>query len=259
MSLTTKQTELYLIGSKHEQNDDHFNYQMLIKVLEKIQPDLILEEKALDWEMYDENYSYKAELFTNLDYSMANESKAIWEYKQKKSVQLRPIDMPGFGAWCRKHQYPAKVDALYEAINWIIGNSDKSTEFSHIIAPWLELAETESLFDSLEGVNSKAFHHLSKRMEAIFSEKFPQVFASSPNLAIHLETLKLRDEEWTMRNDCMVESTIKWLAELQPAKAVIITGATHIYYLLDKLQPLQDAHNFKIRDIRKVLNCLNLD
>jgi len=253
MSSKNQTTELYLMGSKHEQNDEIFNYGMLVKVLEKISPELILEEKPLDWEMYDENYSYKAELFTDPDYSMRNESKAIWEYKQKNQVQLRPLDMPGYGVWCRKHQYPAKVDALCEAVNWISENIDKLAEFCHIINPWLELAETEALFDSLEGVNSPAYHHLSKRMEAIFSEQFPQVFASCPNLAVHLETLKLRDEEWTTRNDCMVESTIKWLAELQPERAVIITGATHIYYLLDKLQPLQAANNFKIIDIRKTL------
>ncbi|MBU4485568.1 MAG: hypothetical protein KKD38_01440, partial [Candidatus Delongbacteria bacterium] len=131
-------TILYVIGSLHYENSELFNSQKLIDVLEEIMPDLILEEKDLDWEMYDDDFHYKTELFEDPVYSPTNESKAIWEYSRKHSVKQRPIDIKALGEWYRTNKYPEKEEAFDVFIEEVYKDNTKFPDKRDVIVKWLD-------------------------------------------------------------------------------------------------------------------------
>jgi|GEM_PF-4421975 len=243
-------TQLYIIGSLHYEDSDLFNYKKLVVILEKIMPDLILEEKDSNWEMYDENFNYKKEFFDDPTYYPTNESKAIYEFGLKHAIEQRPIDMKSFGAWCGDNKYPEKVDSFDVFIDNAYNDKTKFPEKRGVIVKWVNAEKKLESIKRIEDINSLMYEEASRNCESIIRNDLLPVFESDSELIKYCDTVKLMIDIWFKRNESMVENTLNWINELKPRKAVILVGARHIYYLKDRLKALQVRHSFEINEIR---------
>jgi len=246
-------TNLYIIGSLHYEDSELFNYHKLVDVLEKIMPALILEEKDLDWELYDENFHYKTELFDDPSYCPTNESKAICEYSQKQIVKQRPIDMKSFGEWCRSNKYPEKMDILDVFIDDVYNDKTKFPEKRDVIVKWIDAENNLESIKGIEDINSLMYEDAARNCENMINKEILPVFESDSELIKYCDSVKLMIDIWIKRNDSMVENSLKWINELKPRKAVIIVGARHVYYLKDCLKKVQNMHSFELKAINGLL------
>ncbi len=249
-------TDLYILGTRHRKRPE-FNGDSILKVLMRINPDLILCE--LDSSFFDSDFrlkspSWKFKLGVAYGFmDFENEGIALRHYREMKpSVILRPFDIEGRNQFYKKHDISTKSSKVLKKIRALYEKNELSSANSEIWEGWLK---SNRLYNEAYENQSTPKELNSKRHQAICAErqlykyrKINEIVQSEEALKKHRDFYQLHSDFWDTRNLKMVENIRKFVKEFGVQRVVVLTGATHPYYLLRELEKVEEQ-DFELREV----------
>lgn len=244
-------TEIYILGTVHEPSSPILNPQSLFEILDKIKPDVILQE--LDTEQMKD---FKEESMSK----NSNEVSAAILYLNKypKTLNL-PFEFEG------RNQY-RKVNGMVPSDNLTIRLMDslyqkKALNSTNMVVFEKYMEANNALRDfsktDIKTLNSLSFETVNRYRQFVQHHEIPKI-SNSEEIFAHQFVTKPNGEKisyrdgyqlwcnfWDLRNNTMALNIIKKANEYKGKKIVILTGVQHKYYLKELLDKYQDG-NYKV-------------
>lgn len=218
---TDKETQIYIIGTVHKETGQ-FNSDTLLRILNEINPDVILVE--CDSSYFTSDFEFQEDI---KNYFL--ETKAVSDYQKSKNVIIRPYDITGrdlhyddYSKITREKSFFKKLDSLKDNYS---GNNEvrKNLNSYHSL---LELADKMtrseiSYINSIEG---------SKNIDTINYSTYEGLYFLVSNIP-ELSPFKSYwiDEYnfWNKRNDAMIENIFKYSKQFEGKRIVVLCGFGH--------------------------------
>ena len=246
-------TEVIVIGTQHHPSTN-FNPQILLELLEKVQPDFILQEQ--DSASFDTTFQF-------VQPQTENEGIASTEYiKKYPSAQLRPYEFEG------RNQYRidngmrptdkltfALLDSLFQSNLLTDEEADIYTTYQESIEPLKVLASQSPkawntpVSDSLcKFRQTYQYQMLPKITNA--REEFTSRYVTKPNgeKINYREGFQLWANFWDTRNQTMAQNILKVAKENEGKRLVVLCGFMHRYYLIEELKKYQQEQNIVLKE-----------
>lgn len=247
-------TKLYIIGTVH-QSSDILNPEMLFKVLNDIQPDILLQE----------NDSEQIKTYFEDVMSTSNEQNASLKYLEKYPETLNlPFEFEGRNAYRKSNGMTPTdnltiklIDSLYNSNLLSPENNKIFKDYQNANAALIEFSKkgfkalNSIEFDSLNKYRQNIQHRLLTKItesETIFAERF----VTKPNgqKISFRDGYKLWCNFWDLRNNSMAINIIRTSYQHKGKKIVVLTGVQHKYYIKELLEKYHDG-NYEVIDYFK--------
>lgn len=244
------QTQVYIIGLKHDGNAK-FNHQTLLKKLKEWEPDLILWEQNIEFKRIPGMLTGK---FPGLA-RPGIEQTALQKYtRYNRKCRVLPYDMNVGDRHKFIRESSIKKNRLYYAL-------EKKAE-----SRTMTVADSTAFWD-FKNNYFKYFADIDEmELEAlngeVFAERTRNLFNNNKNLIVGLAEKYVSDTSlkswfqqsvslWDTRNQYMGNQIATIISDKKPKKLVVLTGAAHKYYLLDILREMKHLP-FRIEEWERI-------
>lgn len=244
-------TEIYILGTVHEPSSPILNPQSLFEILEKIKPDVILQE--LDTEQMKD---FKKESMSK----GSNEVSAAILYLNKypKIVNL-PFEFEGRNQYRKDHGMVPTDNLTIKLMDSLYQKKALNPTNMVIFEKYMEANNALKDFSKtdIKTLNSLSFETVNRYRQFVQHHEIPKI-SNSEDIFAHQFVTKPNGEKisyrdgyqlwcnfWDMRNNTMALNIIKQANQYKGKKIVILTGVQHKYYLKELLDKYQDG-NYKV-------------
>lgn len=250
---TTDTTKLIIIGTRHDGNA-YIKPDSFLQIFRSFNPDIILEEfdssSIKDCRLVERKGVEIAIKFKVYERSIESESVLIYQ-KENTAVCIKDYDIfianrfqyvKDLGKL--KVDFAAALDTLYHS-HFVKKKDKKIIEkywdlFRNIIDPIME----KGLYFFNQPIFNDAFsksHYLKQHELLSFFKKYPSLQSVEKKYRADIEF-------WEKRNTTMVKNILSVIQSNPSKKIIVLCGAAHKYFLLDKLLPLQTKNSFVIKE-----------
>jgi hypothetical protein len=229
------QKRVWLIGTAHEEKK-YVNADSLLRVLNRIKPDLILLE--LESKHFTKEFKFDTATYSLKDYLVRNENSASYMYQQQRGIQLRPFDIEGRHAFYEKEHYLERENKMFaEMMNLYKSNKLSAACKADFELLLLALTNYANLsFGSLKELNSDVSTRFIALKSAVDLELMLSIVKRTKDLAKWLAFAELRKSYWQKRNTVMCENIVRYSSEFDGKRIVVLVGNDHKYILKDMLK-----------------------
>lgn len=232
------QSQVWLIGTAHEEKT-YANADSLLRVLNKIKPDVILME--LEAKHFTQDFKFDTATYPLKDYLVTSENRASYTYQQQRGIQLRPFDIEGRHAFYEKEKYRERENKLFAAMMAMYKSNQLSaackTDFELLL---LALSSYSTLsFRSLKESNSDVSTKFIALKSAVDLDLMISIVKRTNALAGWLAFAELRKTYWQQRNTVMCENIVRYSREFAGKRMVVLVGNDHRYILKNMLKERQ--------------------
>lgn len=219
--------EIIIIGTVHI-STPNYNSDTLLEILNKINPGAILIECDTSFMTPD------FELKDDVKYSFM-ETSAVTKYKKNKSVQLRPIDIPGGDSFFDDPDRKINESNFFNDIRLISKskNENLNEEAAYILDRISDMMNTAEVM-----VNSKASYINSPEGKANADTINYYTYTGLSRLINLIPELtqykKYWDKEysnWNKRNNVMLGNILKYKKYFEGKRIVVLCGFAHMNFL----------------------------
>ena len=242
--LDSTKTEIVIIGTIHKGNK-YFSHKTLYKLLEKLNPDIILNE---DTHKFKPVFGLKTATFLKIVKPHIEQLALQTFLKRNRNTILLPYDTTF--ATQRKLKKQRKIEflarkkyiknspAIKQSFHDNLYNATKTFSDSTIYA---DFANKHNFYYSfldtltLRRINQKDI--IDKSRELYYLEEKVILPLGKKYISDSLIVNKFSNEIqfWIARNEYMANQILKYSKQFQGKRIVILTGLNHKYFLLDKL------------------------
>ena len=246
-------TEIIVIGTQHKAVPN-FDENTLFNMLERVQPDLILNER--DTANFTVDFSYK-------ETPNSNESIASSRYIEKyPNTMLRPYEFEG------RNQYridqgmrPTEsytqelLDSLYESGFLTQEEAAIVKEYHRSIEPLFVLAEGDP-----KGWNNQKADSLCAYRQYYQYQMLTKITNDRPEFAnrFHIkpdgEPISYREgyqryaDFWDLRNQTMAKNIMHMAEKTDAKRIVVLCGFMHRYYILKELRKITEGKHIVLKE-----------
>lgn len=255
LSQNNKHTSVVIIGVTHTESR-FVNTDSLLLILQKVKPDLILDEMqspsgfyTKEKELRELPASVKLRTKLGIGNKLPPEKKVLYEYlKIDPNIIVRPFDI-----YIEDRNKYIRQDSEWENKFFGIVNDPKysNTFSSYQTDLFLEFVRLNNfLYDltlkSYFDMNQPDVSDSLRKMMAV-SDPFIMSIVDSVAIAGSLKPYYDKKKNfWRERNEKMASNIIDYIKEFPAKRIVILTGLLHKYYLLDLLNQSHQKDLFKI-------------
>lgn len=249
-----QKTELIVIGTIH-QPVPNFNSDTIVKILDTVKPDFILNE--LYSSFFTKDFKFKNQ-------PTENEGIASEKYTSKyPNVQLRPFDFEGRNEYRRINGFNPTEGLAISLLDSLYQNKLLTKKQSKIYDKYQNLLEPlkkSALGDPKEFNNSKN-DKICKERQYYQYVKLLKIMKERPEFTNHTYTkpngeiityekgFQLASEFWDDRNQTMAKNILKIANENPNTKIVVLTGFMHRYYIRSELKKMtKNNENIVIKE-----------
>lgn len=240
-----KETSIIIIGTVHYETEK-FKSDTLLKIFNRIKPDLILVE-------CDTSYMTKDfRLKEDVQYEFL-ETSAITKYLKENNVLLRPYDINGrdeyLDGYERKNNevnFFSDVDMLSESnklkksavelLDKIKSMMNISDEMSNASASFINSTVGIQKIDTINYFTYLGFEKLIKMV---------------PELSQYTEYWKNEISFWNKRNQYMTNNIIRYKRKFEGMKIIVLCGFAHMNILKSGISKKASEENIRLRDYRE--------
>lgn len=235
-------SEIVLVGTVHTPTRN-FREETLVRILERIKPDLILLE--LDPSFFDST-STLAKQYERISL----ESAAATAYAKTGGVKLRPYDIAGRNKFYQENDYFSREAKLSQEVGRLHASGQLVPEAKLLFETLLSLSAVRDACgtETLEVINSSACDTAVEKKQYYAFKGLRRIIELTPSLKDMSSFGTLADEFWEHRNDEMVKNILKHSRELRASRIVVLCGYEHRYYLKKRLAEQAAAEGFAIRE-----------
>lgn len=239
--------EIYILGTVHEPSTI-LNPQMLFDIMEKIKPDVILQE--LDSEQMKDFYKESMS-------EHSNEVSATKLYLNKYSkTRNLPFEFEGRNQY-RKDNGMVPADNLTIKLMDSLFKENALSPVNKVI--FQKYAEANNVLkdfskSDIKTLNSLTFETVNRYRQYVQHHEIPKI-SNSEEIFTHKFVVKPNGEKisyrngyqlwcnfWDLRNNTMAMNIIKIANQNKGKKIVILTGVQHKYYLKELLDKYDDGN-----------------
>ncbi len=246
LAKASPETEVIIFGIVH-QATENFDGEDMLKILDRVKPDVILFEHPISWPV---------ERFSEIVKKNKNptlETIIVKKYlDENPSVLLRYYDIENRNKYYIETRYFEQEKAFNEKLENLISKSESDDSVSLPAEQITMLLNFDNLNHSLlkeypRVINSAAADSIcaiNVRYLLYSSLKFTETV---PDLKQFKEYIISRQEFWDKRNEAMAKNIINYVEEFQGKRIVVTNGFEHRYYLRMELQQSQ-KQNFILKE-----------
>jgi len=238
-------TEIVLVGTVHSPTPK-FQEETLVKILNRVKPDLILLE--LDPSFFDASNAL-ADKYQRISL----ESSAATTYVKSARVALRPYDIEGRNKFYQENDYFGREMKLNQEISRLHAAGQLAPEAKLLFESLLSLSAVRDACgaDAPEVFNSSACDTAIEKKQFYAFKGIQQIIELTPALKEMTSFWTLADDFWTRRNAAMVSNILKYARELRPARIVVLAGFEHRYFLRKELAAQVAKEGFVLRSYQE--------
>ncbi|NMM47693.1 hypothetical protein [Marinigracilibium pacificum] len=249
-----KPTEIIVIGTLHNP-EPNFNPDILMGILEDLEPDFILREQ--DSASFTPDFRQK-EVPEN-----SNESMASYMYVNKyPSTQLRPFEFEGrneyrknIGSRPTDHLTTKLIDSLNNANLLTDAEAKIHNKYQDLLMPLIEFAAKEPKYfnnPKTDSICEQRQYYQYQMLQKITNnrEEFANHFHTKPDgeKISYREGYKLAADFWDLRNQTMARNIMKITELNEGKKIVVLVGFMHRYYLIKELKQLIQGKDIVLKE-----------
>jgi hypothetical protein len=232
------QKRVWLIGTAHEETK-YVNADSLLRVLNSIQPDVILME--LEAKHFTKDFQFDTTKYSLKEYLVTNENKASYQYQRQRSIQLRPFDIEGRHAFYEHEHYRDREQKLFGVMMKLYQSNQLSvackTDFEVLL---LALSSYSALsFSSLKELNSDVSTKFMALKSTVDLDLMLSITQQTKVLAEWRAFAALRKAYWSKRNAAMCANIERYTKEFAGKRVVVLVGNEHKYLLRKMLKEHQ--------------------
>lgn len=238
-------TELVIVGTVHRPSR-LFTPDSIVRILERVQPELILLE--LDSAAFTPAFGLKRP-------AGETEDQGVLRYRrQHPQVPLRPFDVENRHALYRRHrlltlpnEVLARLDALYQA-------RQLTPAQGSILDRYYALTDSLNRYNRQRPVviNQPRVYALSARRQHYQYQQLGAVVEQRPELADYRVFCRFYADFWDQRNRTMARHIRQFARPGRARRIVVLVGHAHKYYLLRELAPHAAAEGFRLREYYQI-------
>jgi len=255
LSQNNKHTTVVIIGVTHTESR-FVNTDSLLLVLQKVKPDLILDEMQYPSGYYTKEKELRKlspflQLRTKLGIGskLPPEKKVLYEYRKKDpKIIIRPFDI-----YIEDRNKYIRRDLEWEKKFFGILNNPKNSDSfsSYQIDLFLQYIRLDNFVYDVIGksyfdMNQPNISDSVRKMIAV-SEPFFTSIVDSVAVACSLKPYYQKKKNfWRERNEKMANNILEYIHEYSGKRIVVLTGLFHKYYLMDLLNQAPQRDLFKV-------------
>ncbi|HZS09928.1 MAG TPA: hypothetical protein VFD58_34190 [Blastocatellia bacterium] len=235
-------SEIVLIGTVHAPTSN-FQEETLVRILNRVRPDLILLE--LDPSFFDSSFNLPEKY-----QGISLESKAATSYAKTVGARLRPFDIEGRNKFYEVHDYFNRELKLNQEAGRLYAGGQLSPEAKVLFEALLSLSAVRDACgaERPEVINSSACDTAVEKKQYYAFKGLGRIIELTPALKEMGPFWALADEFWVRRNGEMVRNIVRHSKELRPGRAVVLSGYEHRYYLRKQLAGQAAREGFILRE-----------
>ena len=237
-------TEIIIIGTVHTGNK-YFDHRSLYNILGKYNPDIILNEQDTDFKRV---FGLRTANFLKI-WKPGIEQLALQKYSKNNGG----VKILGFDTTFSRKKYIREYIKLnndffniMNGLKMIYTDSLLYAYYANKSNEYYSLVFNTNLF-RLNQPDVTEMSRKLKQMEKTHILLLGKKYISDTTLVQHFEN---ELEFWEDRNNYMIRKIIKYSKQYAGKKIIILTGHSHKYYLVDKLQELE-SETIKISEIKE--------
>jgi hypothetical protein len=234
-------TELVIVGTVHRPTR-LFNPDSVLRILERVQPELILLE--LDSSAFTPAFELKTP-------GRENEDLAVARYRRlHPGVRLRPFDYEGRNAFSQAHQLQTLPGEVLAQLDGLYQNRQLTPAQGAVLDRYYALTDSLNRYNRQRPgvINRPAVYALAARRQHYQHQQLPALVEARPELSEYRAFCRLYADFWDQRNQAMARHIRQWVQQQRPRRVVVLVGHAHKYYLLRELAPRAAAEGFRLRE-----------
>lgn len=255
LSQNNNSATVVIIGVRHTATR-FVNTDSLLLVLQKVKPDLILDEMqspsgyyTKEKELRKFRASVQLRIKLGIGKKLSPEKMVLYKYRKiEPNIIIRPFDI-----YIEKRNKYIRVDSRWERKFFSIINDPKcsNTFSSNQTDLFLEFVRLNNfLYDIIQksyfDMNQPDVPDSLRKMMAV-RDPFIMSIVDSVAIAGSLKPYYQKEKNfWRERNEKMASNIIDYIQEFPGKRIVILTGLLHKYFLLDLLKQSHQKDLFKI-------------
>jgi hypothetical protein len=252
-------TDVIIIGTKHTPSPT-YNSDSLFKVVANLKPDVILVEQD------SVSSTFKSGVFKPFPVWVMSLRRTFgWSkrdveynflhkyYHDFPKVIIKPMDVAFNGTDRKKYidEYLQLEEDLEVAISEAYDRKEMSDYQSnvHLARKQVEAFAAARFYGLLQDINADSTTEAIRQLEMLENVHFKALVDSVHSLQRFSCRIYEHFRKSEHRNDVMVQQILRYTNEYRGKRIVVVVGALHRYYQLDKLAPKRDQYNFRLLDI----------
>lgn len=235
------QTYLTVIGTQH-QPTDHTNSNDLYQALNKIKPDVVLME------LESSTMSPSGDFLIN---SNEIEPTAVKRLQKNYAVLVRPFDYKDRNKFYNDNKVFLRESSFFHTLDSIYNNKlmDSISLITYEQFIKINSILNEVMTGDLKEINSTVAQQICKlRQDFNYRQTLNLICYRNKYMKRWAGFWKLDSDFWTFRNQTMVDNILAYCREFKNKRIVVLTGATHKYFLMDGLTAKQKQENIILKD-----------
>jgi len=250
---SAQESEVIIIGNVHSPMPN-YNSDTLFKILEKLNPDVILLEIDSAHFTTDNKFKYS---------STENEQTATTKYiKKHSSVKIGPFEFEGRNEYRLQNGIKQSDQPAMQLLDSLFTSKLLTNEQAAIVTAYHRLTDTLNAF-GYKGAyyfNNKNTDSISKIRQYYQHYKLREVINQREEFTYRFVTTttgeKITLQEgynrqcdfWDLRNQTMARNIIKVIDKNPNKRIIVLTGYFHRYYLLEEIAKIKYNRNFSIKE-----------
>lgn len=228
-------TKVYIIGTAHTERN-HINAETLEGILGEIRPDVILVELDSTILTKEMDFNFDLEKYPDI-LSSSMENLAMYNYKQKNQVALRPFDITNRNQFYRQSNYHTKGVGLFNDLHAMRANRELSeaNEWLFDLAWSILKFYAEAEYVTFEDLNSNVQQKFTELKYTTY-DIFLQICKDEPKLEKWIDFAQLQRDFWIERNQTMVDNISLFSEEFKGKTIAVVVGYEHVYFLVNQLK-----------------------
>lgn len=232
-----KDTEIFVIGTVHY-NTSNFNSDTLLKILNKINPDLILLE--CDSSYMTSNFQLNDDIKDSF-----LETEAVSRYLAKKKVDIRPFDISGRDDYLNSDKRLINETNFFNEVNMLSQTENLNVTAKNILKNILSMMNTadELSNSTLGNINSSEGSRKIDTINYYTYKGIRNLINSLPELSKYKSYWDEEYDFWEKRNQTMLKNILKFTKSYSGKKIVVLCGFAHKNLLVRGLK--KSSHSGK--------------
>jgi hypothetical protein len=234
-------TEIVVVGTVHAATEKYTS-QDLVRVLQRIKPDVILFEYPAD--MMTPGFEFKSIEKDSL------EQQAVLEYVKQTGAKIRPYDIDGRNAYYERTNYFARQRQCNLELNAQIDTKKLGAEAQKIVDA-LDVANARrdamgksdpmalNSFNADTAINDKQW---------LMSDGIPEIVRLTPGLKGCEAFWNASRAYWIRRNNEMLRNIRRFATEFASKRLVVLCGYEHRYYLRSHLYDWDEQPGYVVKE-----------
>ena len=234
-------TEIVVIGTVHT-TTPKYSAQDLVRILQKVQPDVILFELPAD--MMTPTYEFMSIT------EGALEQQAVLDYVNQTAAVLRPYDIDDRNGFYERTGYFARERRCFQELGALLNSNGLGAEAQRIVVALdAAMARRDSLGQSDPAtINSfQADTEISEK-QWLMHQGIPEIVRLTPELQGCEELWNMSRAYWTRRHSEMLRNIRRFASEFEGQRLVVLCGYEHRYYLRSHLYDWEEQPAYILKE-----------